>query len=90
MTAWRYVTAGAVLIVACMAVALLGRAWDWSPFALVLTGAACGATFIGAIALLYLGSDPGDDYTRGYRHGHEDGVEEGTALAYTERPGRDR
>jgi len=33
---------GLVTLAVCSIVALLGRAWDWSPFALVVAGAIAG------------------------------------------------
>lgn len=83
--AGAYVAGGAVLLVVCMGVALVGRALDWSPFALVLLGAAAGSLFATGVLLVLYGLEPGDDYQRGYRHGREDAWEEATHAL-----GRDR
>lgn len=47
----RIVTAGAIGIVACMAIAIIGRSGDWSPFALVICGVGVGFVLATVIVL---------------------------------------
>ena len=55
----RYVMAGAIVGTVAMLLAMLGRAWDWSPFAMVLSGAVLG--FAVGIALTVLVYESDDD-----------------------------
>lgn len=50
-----------ILLTLCMQVALIGRAWDWSPFALVVLGALLGFSFAtGLILFLYATGEDGE------------------------------
>ena len=58
MTRAGQLLAGAlVLVTVCMAIALVGRSGDWSPFALVCLGAAAGVLFGGAATIVLWGVD---------------------------------
>lgn len=47
----RIITAAAIGIVACMALAILGRSGDWSPLALVICGVGVGFILATVITL---------------------------------------
>lgn len=66
-----------VLAVFGMAAAVVGRAADWSPYALVMLGAIAGF-LVGFAATVYLYvTDPDDEdpYLAGWRDGHADAIE---------------
>ena len=56
----RWVSGGMVLLSVCMMVAALGRAWDWSPFALVVCGAILGFSVGVALTVMVYESDDPD------------------------------
>ena len=58
-TAMRWIMGGIALVTFCMLIAILGRVWDWSPFALVVSGAVLGfAVAVGLTVLVYETDEP--------------------------------
>ena len=50
--------ATAIAVVLLMSLGMLGRAWDWSPFALVVSGAIVGVAYtVGTLILWAASSD---------------------------------
>lgn len=51
-------------VVTVMLIALVGRAWDWSPFALVMSGAILGLCVgVGLTVMLYATDAPPESWT---------------------------